>query len=71
MQIKEKILQGKMSFLVDRHLSRKRTIKMLQASWPEDNVNVNMEKYTERMPGIDKGHNCCSCMSLHLPLCKT
>ena len=29
MQIKEKTLQGKMSFLVDRHLSRKRAIKML------------------------------------------
>ena len=32
MEIKEKALQEKMSFLADRHLSRKRAIKMLRGS---------------------------------------
>ena len=38
MQIKEKTLQGKKSFLVDRCLSRKRAIKILSGPLPEDDV---------------------------------
>ena len=38
MQGKEKTLLGKKSFLVDRHLSRKRAIKMLTGPRPEDDV---------------------------------
>ena len=73
MQIKEKTLQGKMSFLVDRHLSRKRTIKMLTGPparrWCKTTWDLLYTgRYAKRKPGLNKGQDCCPCITLHIPL---
>ena len=73
MQIKEKTLQGKKSFLVDRDLSRKRAIKMLTGLLarryckPPDTF-LYTGRYAKRKPGLNKGQDCCSCINLHIPL---
>ena len=73
MQIKEKTLQGKMSFLVDRHLSRKRAIKMLTGllarRWCKTTWDLlYMGRYAKGKPGLNKGQDCCPCITLHIPL---
>ena len=73
MQIKEKTLQGKKSFLVDRHLSRKRAIKMLTGPLARRWCKITqdllyMGRYAKRKPGLNKGQDCCPCITLHIPL---
>ena len=73
MQIKEKTLQGKMSFLVDRHLSRKRAIKMLTGPlarrWCKTTWDLLYTgRYAKGKPGLNKGQDCCPCITLHIPL---
>ena len=73
MQIKEKTLQGKMSFLVDRHLSRKRAIKMLTGPlarrWCKTTWDLLYTgRYAKRKPGLNKVQDCCPCIILHIPL---
>ena len=73
MQIKEKTLQGKMSFLVVRHLSRKRAIKMLTGPlarwWYKTTWDLLYTgRYAKRKPGLNKGQDCCPCITLHIPL---
>ena len=73
MQIKEKTLQGKMSFLVDRHLSRKRAIKMLTGPlarrWCKTTWDLlYMGRYAKGKPGLNKGQDWCPCIILHIPL---
>ena len=73
MQIKEKTLLGKKSFLVDRHLSRKRAIKMLTGPlarrWCKTTWDLlYMGRYAKRKPGLNKVQDCCPCIILHIPL---
>ena len=73
MQIKEKTRQGKMSFLVDRHLSGKRAIEMLTGplarKWCKTTWDLlYMGRYAKRKPGLNKGQDCCPCITLHIPL---
>ena len=73
MQIKEKILQGKKSFLADRHLSRKRAIKMLTGPLARRWCKITqdllyMGRYAKRKPGLNKGQDYCPCITLHIPL---
>ena len=73
MQIKEKTLQGKRSFPVDRHLSRKRAIKMLTGPlarrWYKTTWDLLYTgRYAKRKPGLNKGQDCCPCITLHIPL---
>ena len=73
MRIKEKTLQGKMSFLVDRHLSRKRAIKMLTGPlarrWCKTIQDLLYTGgYAKRKPSLNKGQDCCPCITLHIPL---
>ena len=73
MQIKEKTLQGKKSFLVDRHLSRKRAIKMLTGPLARRWCKITWDllytgRYAKRKPGLNKGQHCCPCIILHIPL---
>ena len=70
---KEKTLQGKMSFLVDRHLSRKRAVKMLTGPqarrWCKTIWDLLYSgRYAKRKPGLNKGQDCCPCITLHIPL---
>ena len=62
-----------MSFLVDRHLSRKRAIKMLTGllarRWCKTTWDLlYMGRYAKRKPGLNKGQDCCPCIILHIPL---
>ena len=62
-----------MSFLVDRHLSRKRAIKMLTGPlarrWCKTTWDIlYMGRYAKRKPGLNKGQDCCPCITLHIPL---
>ena len=73
MQIKEKTLQGKKSFLVDRDLSRKRPIKMLTGllarRWCKTTWDLlYMGTYAKGKLGLNKGQDCCPCITLHIPL---
>ena len=73
MQIKEKTLQGKMSFLADRHLSRKRAIKMLTGPlarrWCKTTWDLlYIGTYAKGKPGLNKGQDCCPCITLHILL---
>ena len=73
MQIKEKTLQGEMSFLVDRHLSRKRAIKMLTGPLARRGCKTTWDllytgRYVRGKPGLDQGQDCCLCITLHIPL---
>ena len=73
MQIKEKTLQGRKSSLVDRHLSRKRAIKMLTGSlsrrWCKTIWDLLYKgRYARGKPGLNEGQDCCPCIILHIPL---
>ena len=73
MEIKEKTLQGKKSFLVDRHLSRKRAIKMLTGSlawrWYKTTWDLLYTgRYARGKPGLNWGQDCRPCITLHIPL---
>ena len=62
-----------MSFLVDRHLSRKRAIKMLTGllarRWCKTTWDLlYMGRYAKGKPGLNKGQDCCPCITLHIPL---
>ena len=62
-----------MSFLVDRHLSRKRAIKMLTGPlarrWRKTTWDLlYMGRYAKRKPGLNKGQDCCPYITLHIPL---
>ena len=62
-----------MSFLVDRHLSRKRAIKMLTGPlarrWCKTTWDLLYTgRYAKRKPGLNKGQDCCPCITLHIPL---
>ena len=68
MQIKEKTLLGKKSFLVDRHLSRKRAIKMLAGPlarrWCKTTWDLLYTgRYAKRKPGLNEGQDCCPCIA--------
>ena len=73
MQIKEKTLLGKKSFLVDRHLSRKRAIKMLTGPRPEDDVKPP-ETFCIRDSDSEVAQSCptlcdpMDCIAHHAPL---
>ena len=73
MQIKEETLQGEKSFLADRHLSRKRAIRMLTGPlarrWCKTTWDLLYTgRYAKRKPGLNKGQDCCLCITLHIPL---
>ena len=73
MQIKEKTLQGKKSFLVDRHLSRKRAIKMLTGPLARRGCKTTWDllytgRYARGKPVLSEAQDCCPCITLHIPL---
>ena len=62
-----------MSFLVHRHLSRKRAIKMLTGPlarrWCKTIQDLLYTGgYAKRKPSLNKGQECCPCITLHIPL---
>ena len=62
-----------MSFLIDRHLSRKRAIKMLTGPlarrWYKTTWDLLYTgRYAKRKPGLNKGQDCCPYITLHIPL---
>ena len=73
MQSKEKTLLRKKRFLVDRHLSRKRAIKMLTGllarRWCKTTWDLLYTgRYAKGKPGLNKGQDWCPCIILHIPL---
>ena len=62
-----------MSFLVDRHLSRKRAIKMwtgpLARRWCKTTWDfLYTGRYAKGKSSLNKGQDCCPCITLHIPL---
>ena len=62
-----------MGFLVDKHLSRKRAIKMLTGPLARRWCKTTWDflytgRYAKRKPGLSKGQDCWPCVTLHIPL---